>query len=127
MAQYVYSLHGSAKYAHIGHPHALACGFAVMSRYHIANAVPSDRAVCPRCLAATRVRDGNGIVRLRLTARDAAIIALLKEGLDQRAVGRRLRLATRTTVRYVSDAQRRSGAKTRFQWGYMVGLAEDRT
>jgi DNA-binding NarL/FixJ family response regulator len=74
--------------------------------------------------AALRAAHRAALLAARQAEQDAGVVALLKEGLTNVAVARRLRVGLRTAVRQINDAQGRSGAATRFQWGYVVGLAE---
>jgi DNA-binding CsgD family transcriptional regulator len=151
MQTYVYSLHGCARLTHVGNMHGTACGYIFTSSFHVSENAPPARPICERCIARCdantvvmsvarilRMADRGIVVRQRAidvhaamlaarhAERDAAIVSLLKEGADNAGVARRLRMGLRTTVRHVNDALRRSGARTRFQWGYKVGLAEGR-
>lgn len=58
--------------------------------------------------------------------RDAVIVALLRAGMTNDAVARRLHIGLRTAVRWIGDAQTRAGAATRFEWGVAVGRADAR-
>ena len=144
MTTYVYSLHGGAKVTHIGSAAGAACGAVFMSTFNVSLIAPPNRPLCAICVARVGTRealtvaktrrlremvqakDANATYRAALRAdrqaeRDAAIVALLAEGLDNVGVGRRLRMSLRTVTREVNGAMYRAGAKSRFQWGYHVG------
>jgi DNA-binding CsgD family transcriptional regulator len=112
--------------AHIGNAHSTVCGFIFTSAFTVLDAVPVDRSLCRRCAERAEVAATGGSIGRRLTARDAAIVELLKQGLDNVGVARRLKLGMRTTVRYINDAMRRADARSRFQWGYLLGFEAGR-
>ncbi|MDQ1711954.1 MAG: hypothetical protein QOE45_1404 [Frankiaceae bacterium] len=153
MQTYVYSLRGGAKVTHVGNLHGTACGFVFFSSFRVTENAPPNRPICTRCVgkahtAAIRTARREGRIvdsperiaerRARIAAtraaRDAArqaqldalIVAALKEGLTNTAIARRARMSMRTTVRRIATAQRRAGARSRFEWGHTVGLAEGR-
>lgn len=123
MQTYVFSLRDGARLAHIGNAHATACGIVLTSSFHVAERVPADRVVCARCASAVGSLPDDAPGALTL-ARDGAITALLALGLNNAGVAKRLHLGLNTAVRYIGEAQRRAGARTRFEWGYLVGRAE---
>ncbi|NYV76878.1 helix-turn-helix transcriptional regulator [Streptomyces sp. UH6] len=53
-----------------------------------------------------------------------SIVRLLTEGLDDKAISRRLGMSVRTVQRHVSEIMRTLDARSRFQSGYLVGLEE---
>ncbi|MET3986404.1 helix-turn-helix transcriptional regulator [Streptomyces sp. PvR034] len=53
-----------------------------------------------------------------------SIVRLLTEGLDDKAISRRLGMSVRTVQRHVAEIMRSLDAKSRFQIGYLVGLEE---
>lgn len=53
-----------------------------------------------------------------------SIVRLLTEGLDDKAISRRLGLSMRTVQRHVAEIMRALDTKSRFQTGYLVGLEE---
>lgn len=123
--RYVYSLNSRARLAHLGSNLGTRCGYVLMSTFDFAETLPPDRALCSRCarLAGAdpvAAADPGGAV----AARDAVIVGLLREGLDNAGVARRLRVGLRTAVRWIGDAQGRAGASNRWTWGYAVGRGE---
>ena len=132
MARYVTSTHGSARLAHIGYP-LTACGLIFTSPHRASDNMPNDRRICRRCIneatsrglitydeaAALLRRTPDTTVRAVL----AQIIAMLIDGAADREVAQRLGVSLRTVNRYTAAAMREAGARTRFQWGYKLGLA----
>ncbi|MFJ3172962.1 LuxR C-terminal-related transcriptional regulator [Streptomyces roseus] len=53
-----------------------------------------------------------------------SIVRLLTEGLDDKAISRRLGMSMRTVQRHVAEIMRTLDTKSRFQTGYLVGLEE---
>jgi len=127
---YVYSLRGRRTHA-AGDGTNLRCGAILTGRFLVTTAPPSDRGLCPGCFpASTEGRARAERLAQRATARrrerDSRIVALLITGATDKAVGRHFGWATRTWVRNINDAMHRADARTRFQWGYLVGLADRR-
>ncbi|MDQ1746331.1 MAG: Bacterial regulatory protein luxR family [Frankiaceae bacterium] len=133
--RYVTSESANARYAHIGHPTLCRRVFAGPRR--VTENMPYDRAVCPACVAKAT---GYGWIttdeaqallgRDRSQTRDlpprrgaAMLVPLMIEGRSDQEIAMRLRISTRTVNRLVTDAMRALGARTRFQWGYLVGVA----
>jgi len=130
---YVTSTVANARYAHLGHP-ITACGKVFVGPHRTSEDMPADRALCRAC-----VRDATGLGWLTRPEADALLgrtprpregrygadqlVPLLIEGRTDREVALRLRVSTRTVTRLVADAMRAAGVRTRFQWGYRVGLA----
>jgi DNA-binding CsgD family transcriptional regulator len=105
--------------AHVGPPHHLACGAVMRSTFAVHDSPPPGRRVCVNCLRAkAKAESWAEHKRQVVAARDARIVALLAEGLTDQALRRRLGLQRRTVSRYVNEAMRRAGARTRFEWGY---------
>ena len=128
---YVYSLHGGATVAHIGDAHHTVCGFVPIRAYRVTDMPPPNRRLCAQCVkrsgqaaasAAARADDANA----RHAERRALILALLKDGLDNAAVARRLGMSLSTVVRDISAAMRRERAASRFAWGYTIGFRDGR-
>lgn len=125
MATYVTSLRGQV--THLGDESGARCGVVFYSAFYVSASQPPDRPLCAECVRRTRrTADRHAALADREATRDAVIVALLREGLGNDGIARRLRLGQRTTVRYVNGAMRRAGARTRFQWGHMVGFAAGR-
>lgn len=118
---YVYSLRSTI--IHIAHDGLNPlCGKEFVGRFHvIKGARPDGYGLCSRC--SRRSRAGVATAA-RQRHRDSMIMALLVQGHTDTAVGRQLGWGGRTRVRYMGEAMRRAGAKTRFHWGYLVGRAE---
>lgn len=70
---------------------------------------------------ASRARSG---VRTVTNELSELITALLAEGRDDRAIARRLGMSERTCQRYVREILARTGARTRFQAGYLISAAQ---
>jgi hypothetical protein len=133
---YVTSIHGGAKVTHVGTQHRTVCNYVFHSFFVVTTEVPQGRTLCRRCaqiVGDVPGREGTADIlstyRGRLTeadvaARDAEIVALLKQGCDNIAVARHLGLGLRTAVRRIGEAQERAGATDRFTWGYVVGKQE---
>lgn len=152
MTTYVYSTHDQGRVAHIGDTHRALCSFVLVNEYRVSGDAPAGRPVCVRCLAVqerrarrtvaeaarraageiTRAEERHAeaerrrAVAARLRAdRDAAVVALLTEGVDSNiAIARRLGVSHRTATRRINTAMSRAGARSRFQWGLAVGRAE---
>lgn len=56
----------------------------------------------------------------------AMIISLLVDGVDDRAIARRLGISMRTCQRHISEIMRRLGAKNRLHAGYLLHQLQDR-
>jgi hypothetical protein len=137
---YVSSLRGNARVTHIGNMYGTACGQVLAGPFDVTNEQPADRPLCATCAAGnSRARAAAALTTGTVTIheamrkidrqviereRDALVVELLREGLDNLGVARRLQIASRTAVRYINDGQRRAGAKTRFDWGYRRGYAD---
>jgi len=143
MATYVYSTGPNAKVTHYGTVESTACYRVFLSSFKASDTPPPDRPMCKSCVRrlAQTSRSEARTIRLeqnlalrreaaaqawarRNAARDAALVAVLAEGLTNHAVMRRLGLPSRTLCRRTSAAMRRAGARTMFEWGYKTGRAE---
>jgi DNA-binding NarL/FixJ family response regulator len=132
--RYITSEHRNAKYAHIGNP--TLCG-KLFIRPRVTDNAPPDRAVCPACvqeatglgwITSDEARKVLGLAPRR--PREARqrygadlLVPLMIEGCTERDIAVRIGVSTRTANRLVADAMRALGARTRFQWGYLVGVA----
>jgi hypothetical protein len=144
----VVSLLPSARLAHVGDLQGPLCGYILRSTFRVIDYIPSGFEVCARCMnrivvaayLERRTREEQSLIleldrrrrrppsvgvyaRARTTS-DPTIIAALKKGLDNLGVARELGIGERTAVRYINEAMRRAGAKNRFQYGHLIGLAE---
>jgi DNA-binding NarL/FixJ family response regulator len=132
--RYVTSEHRNAKYAHIGNP--TLCG-RLFIRPRVTDNAPADRAVCRACvkeatglgwITAAEARKMLGLTSRKPREREPRhgahlLVPLMIEGCNERDVAARIGISTRTVNRLVADAMRALGARTRFQWGYLVGVA----
>ena len=139
MSRYLYVISGAAnaRYAHLGYP-ITACGKVFVGPHRTSENMPADRALCRTC-----VREATGLGWLTADEADAMLgrapnprtgrqgadqlVPLLTEGRSDRDVALHLGVSMRTVQRLVADAMREVGARTRFQWGYRLGLAFDAT
>lgn len=133
MKPYVTSLRPNAKRAHIGHP-ITACGVVFVGPHRTSENMPADRTLCRAC-----VKQATGYGWITSDEADALLgrepnqpvgragadrlVPLLIEGRSDRDIAVRLGVSMRTVSRLVFDAMRTAGARTRFQWGYLVGSA----
>jgi hypothetical protein len=127
--RYVTSTVANARVAHLGYP-LTACRKIFTGPHAVSDDMPADRRICRDCvLNAT----GLGwlttdeavalLGRKQPEPRRPQIVPLLVEGRSDRDVARQLGVSMRTVSRIVHAAMREAGARTRFQWGYKVGLA----
>jgi len=133
--RYVTSESRNAKYAHVGNP--TLCGRVFVRDRRVTDHMPPDRAVCRDC-----VREATGLGWITSAEADALlgrapreprerqprygaqlVVPLMIEGCSDRDMAVRLGVSTRTVNRLVADSMRALGARTRFQWGYLVGIA----
>lgn len=133
--RYVTSESRNAKYAHIGNP--TLCGRVFVGQRRVTDSLPADRAICRACVKEATglgwVTSDDATAMLGLVKRQPRdqeprygahlLEPLMIEGATERDVAVRLGVSTRTVNRLVADAMRALGARTRFQWGYLVGLA----
>lgn len=133
--RYVTSESRNAKYAHIGNP--TLCGKVFVRDRRVTDSLPADRAICRACVKEATglgwVTSDDATTMLGLVKRQPReqeprygahlLEPLMIEGCMERDVAVRLGVSTRTVNRLVADAMRALGARTRFQWGYLVGLA----
>jgi DNA-binding NarL/FixJ family response regulator len=133
--RYITSESANAKYAHIGHP--TLCRKVFVGPYRVTENMPYDRAACRTCVAratgfgwitADEARALIGLDPRRprnLPPRrgEHLLVPMMVEGRSDQEIAQRLRVSTRTVNRLVTDAMQAIGARTRFQWGYLVGLA----
>jgi DNA-binding NarL/FixJ family response regulator len=125
MATYVSPLRSTAYLSHIGNENGTACRRVYSAGFIVTDAPLPGRTVCARCTGAVAARISRAEQRAKTeAARDALIVQLLRDGASDATLCRRLRLGQRTMSRYVNDAMRRAGARTRFEWGYMTGRQE---
>lgn len=123
---YVYSLRGKVTHeTREGNPR---CGAVLTGPFLVTTTAPDGRPECPRCFPQGQAARDREAARMRFTAsaraeRDAKVVTLLVQGATDKAVGRAMDWANRTWVRNINDAMHRAGGKTRFHWGYLVGLA----
>ena len=157
MRTYVTSLSVNARYAHIGNAYWTACGYVFGRLFEVTGEPPEGVDVCPRCLRAVSVslqeaarlgaaREAHDArqaleetrvawdhysrqhgIALRMDHRDTKIVLLLLRGKGNVDIAREMRWSLRATVRHIADAMHRTGAATRFQWGYLIGLEVGRT
>ena len=98
------------------------CNFMPL-RFTPRDKLPTGMRLCRNCRTVLARQAKWATRRARVLARrDAAIVAMLIDGLKDEAVARRLGIERRTVTRYIGDAMRRAGVESRFQWGYMLGL-----
>lgn len=123
--RYVYSMRLPGAVAHIGNPDRALCGIVLHGFYENRAQYPAGRALCPECAVAAGARR-ESVIRVHswLAARDALLVALLRDGLANAGIARRLNLTRRLIARYVEEAMWRAQAATRFQFGYNVGYAQ---
>lgn len=122
MATYVTSLLGSV--THIGNEERTECGIVLRSGYLVSTEPPAGYPLCSSCTGREADRAVNDARRhWKETARDALLVSLLAEGMTDAALARRLRLGQRTLSRWINDAIRRAGARSRFQWAFNAGAA----
>jgi hypothetical protein len=131
MATYVTSLNPRASVAHIGYP-VTACGNVFVGAHRTSAAMPANRSICRKCVSRASayglITDREAAILLWIQPANAdSLVPLLLEGRSDREIALRLGVATRTLSRYIADAMARVGARTRFQWGYLVGLAASRS
>lgn len=138
MRTYVTSLRARARLAHIGNSYWTACGFIIADQFAVTREMPENRVVCARCIKKYAPSGNTGpsqaVLRAREQRRTAAaaaqaekeeaILADLRRGRHTKEILRERGLALRTYVRYTTRLRRRFGARTMFQFGYLVGLAE---
>lgn len=120
METYVYSLHTRAPArSHREHGRS-GVRHGVHRRVPRDDHVPAGPLVCTRCALTAghpAIADDGAPDTAAL---DAAVIAVLLRGLDNPGVARELCVGLRTAVRAINGAQRRAGARSRFQFGYVV-------
>ncbi|HWL37436.1 MAG TPA: hypothetical protein VNQ77_14725 [Frankiaceae bacterium] len=87
----------------------------------VSDAIPPGRTLCPKCAGA---HPDPGAPDAPYVLREQKALTLLREGRRDTEVARALGVSLRTAVRTIGAAQRRTGARTRFQFGYLVGRAE---
>jgi len=128
MATYVYGLRG--KFTHETGEDGInpRCGAMLQARFLVSTQPPPDRALCPRCVptdAALELRATQDALerKRRIEQVDAGIVFVQDTATTEKAVGRHFGWAQQTWVRNINGAMHRAGAKTRFQWGYLAGLA----
>jgi hypothetical protein len=117
---YVTSLHSRAVLAHVGSGHRTACGTVLGSPFRVTATFPPGRTLCRRCGEEMGLPDPGGHGE-QTDLLDAEIVGALLRGLDNFGVARELGLGLRTAVRYINAAQKRAGARNRFEWGHIVG------
>lgn len=135
MSRYLYvtSEAATARYAHLGYP-ITACGKVFVTPHRASENMPPNRAICRAC-----VREATGFGWLSTEEADAMLgrsprpregrkgadqlVPLLIDGSSDRDVAVRLGVSMRTVARMVVDAMEKTGARSRFQWGYLVGIA----
>jgi len=127
MATYVTSLDGNARLAHIGHP-VTACGVVFIGPHRTSENMPTDRTICRECVATATGygwitnREADALLRFQPANTDL-LLPLLIEGRTDREIAVRLGVSMRTLSRRIAEAMQAVGARTRFQWGYLVRLA----
>jgi hypothetical protein len=129
MRTYVTSLRPNTRYAHIGTEAWIACGYVLGSKFTITTAIPPGRTICRNCASKytpRRPRQPKPQHAKLIAERNAKILAALLSGMFDYEVAATLRLGVRTVVRYVDQAQAATGARTRLQWGYLLGRADER-
>jgi hypothetical protein len=139
-------LRNNATVTHIGNMYGTLCGQVLAGPYEVTPDRPEGRPLCATCgagssRARTAARSEAQITVETVTIheamhkaaraaverdRDNLTVSLLREGLENQGVARQMGVALRTAVRYINDAQRRAGARTRFQWGFRCGFAAGR-
>lgn len=157
MRTYVTSTHASAKVAHIGNAYYTACRYVFTGPFVVTSTPPEGMRECSRCLDALglaleeaaslgaamdevqkqetlnaardtwerHVREHD--LALRFDSRDRQITLLLVRGFENVEIARELGWSLRSTVRHLTSARERAGARTRFQWGYLLGFEAART
>jgi len=127
MASYVTSLDGNARLAHIGHP-VTACGVTFVGPHRTSNDMPADRAICSECVSSAlgfgwiTADEADALARHQPEITDH-LMPMLIEGRSDREIMLRLGVSGRTLSRRIADAMKAARARTRFQWGYIVGFA----
>lgn len=122
---YVTSLRGSVTHLATS-PGRTRCSYEFVGAFYVSDKRP-DRPLCGECARLADVHDRYVARRQSaVAARDGLLVDLLRDGLTDAAIRRHLHLSARSLSRYLNDAMRRAGARTRFQWGYVVGAAPDR-
>lgn len=125
MPTYVYSMRRPGCVAHIGTPDRMLCGMVLRTFFQTVEQYPAGRALCQTC-ATVAGKERTKVVRVHsfLAERDAFLVNLLRQGLTNDGIVRRLNLGQRTVSRYINEAMYRASAKTRFQWGYTTGYLD---
>ena len=133
--RYVTSDNHSTKYVHIGNP--TLCGY-VFVRPRVCTDLPNDRVVCPECVTKATglgwVTANEAVALLQWKPESVRqpgpqrhgadrIVPMMIDGCSDSEIARKLTVSPRTVHRLVADAMRDAGARTRFQWGFLVGLA----
>ena len=141
--RYVTSTHRTARRAHFGDSRSTLCGLWLTGTLRYSDLPFDDRMTCTRCVqvafekgtltateavaaleyqpTAARARKG----RYDTQEMDRALAAF-KEGLRDTEVAERLRVSLRGVARRAGQGMADAGARTRFEWGYRIGLAEGR-
>lgn len=130
MPRYVTSLRADAQLAHIGYP-VTTCGEIFPGAHRVSDHMPPDRRICPECVDRATgfgwlTADEADVLRAITPARRdvaALMVSWLLDGASDREMAHRLGVSMRSINRYVSAAMQKAGAHTRFQWGYVVGIA----
>jgi len=127
MATYVTSRDRGARLAHIGYP-VTVCGVAFVGPHRTSSNMPADRSICRACVAGAlgfgwiTADEADALLRHEPITADL-LLPLLIEGRSDREITLRLGVSGRTLSRRIAAAMREAGARTRFQWGYLVGVA----
>lgn len=127
MATYVMSLDGNARLAHIGHP-ITACGVTFVGPHRTSENMPADRAICGECVSSAlafgwiTANEAEALAQHQPEMTDL-LMPMLIDGRSDREIMLRLSVSGRTLSRRIAAAMQEAGARTRFQWGYRVGLA----
>lgn len=125
MPTYVYSMRRPGAVAHIGSPDRLRCGLVLRSFFQTTAQYPAGHRLCGTCARLTGAEQEK-VIRFHsfLAERDAFFVNLLRQGLTNDGIVRRLNISQRSVSRYLNEAMYRAKAVSRFHWGYKVGYLE---
>lgn len=131
MSRYASSRSLNATLAHIGHPLTF-CGVLFVGPYRVSDDIPADRTLCRRCagLAVDRGELSDAQAVTLVTRPPASprggdeLLTLLRQGHTDRAIALRLGLSSRTLSRRIALAMSGVRARSRFEFGYLVGRSD---
>ena len=112
MPTYVYSMRRPNCIAHIGTPDRMLCGMVLRTFFQTTEQYPAGRVLCRTCATVTG-KERTKVVRFHsfLAERDAFFVNLLRQGLTNDGIVRRLNLGQRTVSRYINEAMYRAKAR----------------